>query len=127
MYTDSESRLESEVKAFMENPDCGSDAYNFKRDLEGMDFVGLSSEEYNQTEATFLFQISMAAWPATNVKPISRIRPRMASYGLVSKRRCKTSVYKNFAVTKLQSWLKENPEWKEDGMVDYSTLIAKFL
>jgi chitinase len=32
-YTDSESRLESEVKAFMENPDCGSDAYNFKRDL----------------------------------------------------------------------------------------------
>ncbi|KAJ5977545.1 hypothetical protein N7501_000887 [Penicillium viridicatum] len=33
------------------------------------------------------------------------------------------SGYLLFSLAKLQSWLKKNPEWKEDGMVDYSALL----
>jgi hypothetical protein len=122
-YTDSESRLESEVKAFMKNPDCGSDAYNFKRDLEGMDFVGLFSEEYNHTSVLHR---------RFDTKPYDAMRGLMLDIGFTFVagqaaieiwNKNVASVYKNFAVTKLQSWLKKNSEWKEDGMVDYSALM----
>lgn len=46
-YTDSESSLEKNVKAFMKNPDCGLDAYNsYKRGLEGIEFVGMDAEAF---------------------------------------------------------------------------------
>lgn len=123
-YTDSESRLESDVKAFMKNPDCGSDAYNFKRDLESMEFVGLSSGEYNHTSVLHR---------RFDTRPYESMRGLMLDIGftLVAGQAAieiwdknVASVYKNFAVDKIQSWLKKNPEWKEDGMVDYSALIV---
>ncbi|KAL2695054.1 hypothetical protein AAEP93_004177 [Penicillium crustosum] len=123
-YTDSESRLESNVKAFMKNPDCGSDAYNFKRDLESMEFVGLSSGEYNHTSVLHR---------RFDTRPYESMRGLMLDIGftLVAGQAAieiwdknVASVYKNFAVDKIQSWLKKNPEWKEDGMVDYSALIV---
>ncbi|CAI7610929.1 unnamed protein product [Penicillium bialowiezense] len=108
----------------MKNPDCGSDAYNFKRDLEGIGFVDFSSEGYNHTSAIHR---------RFETKPYETMRDLIVDVGftLVAGQAAieiwnkhVASVYKNLAVNKLQSWLERNPEWKEDGMVDYSSLMV---
>lgn len=86
--------------------------------------MGLSSEEYNHTSVLHR---------RFDTKPYESIRGLMLEIGftLVAGQAAieiwnkhVASVYKNFAVNKLQLWLEENPEWKEDGMVDYSALMV---
>ncbi|CAG8905445.1 unnamed protein product [Penicillium egyptiacum] len=123
-YTDSESRLESDVKEFMKDPECGIDAYNFKRDLEGIDFVGLSSERFNHSLSIHRRWDSKPYESMHQLMLDAAFTYAMGAASVEIWNNYVVTAYPNFAINNLHSWLKRNPDWKKQGSADYATLMV---
>ena len=134
-YTDSESELEKNVKAFMANPDCGLDDYNpYKRSLEGLEFVGMDSESFNY---------SSALARRFDTKPFDAMQGLVLAIAFYyTSGAAELKIWKDDVVTKfsgfepekIEYWLDTHGEWRKQGAVvtarkiicDMSIYDAKF-
>ncbi|KAI2789668.1 hypothetical protein POX_d05163 [Penicillium oxalicum] len=122
-YTDAESALEKNVKAFLADPDCGPDAYQFKRDLEGIEFVGLFSKSLNH---------SSSLQPRFNTKPYESMHQLIQDIAFTSVAGAAARqiwndyvvpAFPNFKIETLRAWLNRDLEWRRQGSDIYADML----
>ncbi|KAJ5240268.1 hypothetical protein N7468_004887 [Penicillium chermesinum] len=116
-YTDAESTLEKNVKAFMADPDCGTDAYIYKRDLEGLEFVDMSADAFNHSsrlERRF------------NTKPYEAMHNLVLDLGFYSTgsaadleiwNKHVVSEYPDLTIKNMHNWLNSDLKWRKQGEI----------